>query len=156
MYGKKSNKKNFKGYNKYGSKQSQQVEDDFPDGDGVEVPEAAFHSVTDSNVEDEYGAKDYTNELSLREDHNVRPLWVAPDGNIFLETFSPLYKQAQDFLITISEPVSRPENIHQYKLTAYSLYAAVSVGLHTEEIIQYLSRLSKTTIPQSIIEFIKV
>ncbi|KAH9399338.1 Solute carrier organic anion transporter member 5A1 [Tyrophagus putrescentiae] len=34
--------------------------------------------------------------------------------NIFLETFSPLYKQAQDFLITIAEPVSRPETIHRY------------------------------------------
>lgn len=155
MYGKKANKKFFKG-SKYNSKPSQPVEEDFPDGDMVDVPKAAFESVDDSNIEDEYGAKDYTNELSLKEDHNVRPLWVAPDGNIFLETFSPLYKQAQDFLITISEPVSRPENIHQYKLTAYSLYAAVSVGLHTEEIIQYLGRLSKTTIPQSIIKFIEV
>ena len=25
-----------------------------------------------------------------------RPLWVTPDGHIFLETFSPIYKQAYD------------------------------------------------------------
>ncbi|KAF7489417.1 General transcription and DNA repair factor IIH helicase subunit XPB [Sarcoptes scabiei] len=156
MYKKKSsNKKNFKNYDKSVIEDDDQGDQSNEGGD--DIPEAAFRSVTDSNTfEDEYGAKDYTRELKLRDDHAVRPLWVAPDGNIFLEKFSPLYKQAQDFLITISEPVSRPENIHQYKLTAYSLYAAVSVGLHTEEIIKYLSRLSKTDIPESIIEFIKL
>jgi hypothetical protein len=30
---------------------------------------------------------------------------------------------------------SRPSFIHEYKLTPYSLYAAVSVGLQTEDII---------------------
>lgn len=29
----------------------------------------------------------------------------------------------------------RPTFIHEYKLTSYSLYAAVSVGLQTEDII---------------------
>lgn len=46
--------------------------------------------------------------------------------------------------------------IFQYKLTAYSLYAAVSVGLQTQDIIEYLKRLSKTSIPDGIIEFIKL
>ena len=36
----------------------------------------------------------------------------------------------------IAEPVSRPEFIHEYKLTSYSLYAAVSVGLQTHDIIE--------------------
>ena len=62
--------------------------------------------MADVSAEDEYGAKDYAKELVLRDDHAVRPLWVAPDGNIILKTFSPLYKQAQDFLI--AQPVSRP------------------------------------------------
>jgi DNA excision repair protein ERCC-3 len=44
----------------------------------------------------------------------------------------------------------------QYKLTAYSLYAAVSVGLQTHDIVEYLKRLSKTSIPDGIIEFIKL
>lgn len=44
----------------------------------------------------------------------------------------------------------------QYRLTAYSLYAAVSVGLQTQDIIEYLKRLSKTSIPDGIIEFIKL
>lgn len=56
---------------------------------------------------------------------------------------------------------SRTENqilfdMLQYKLTAYSLYAAVSVGIHTEDIIEYLKRLSKTTVPDGIIEFINL
>jgi DNA excision repair protein ERCC-3 len=73
-----------------------------------------------------------------------------------LESFSPVYRHAHDFLIAISEPVCRPEHIHEYKLTPYSLYAAVSVGLQTHDITEYLKRLSKTTIPDGIIDFIKL
>ena len=47
-------------------------------------------------------------------------------------------------------------HLHEYRLTAYSLYAAVSVGLETKDIIEYLRRLSKTSIPDGIVEFIKV
>lgn len=36
------------------------------------------------------------------------------------------------------------------------MYAAVSVGLETNDIIEYLKRLSKTSIPDGIIEFITV
>jgi DNA excision repair protein ERCC-3 len=32
--------------------------------------------------------------------------------------------------------IFRPAFIHEYKLTSYSLYAAVSVGLQTEDIIE--------------------
>ena len=81
---------------------------------------------------------------------------MAPNGHIFLETFSPVYKNAHDFLIAIAEPVCRPEHIHEYKLTAYSLYAAVSVGLQTHDIIEYLRRLCKTSIPKGIEEFIQL
>ena len=67
-----------------------------------------------------------------------------------------MYKHAHDFLIAISEPVCRPEHIHEYKLTSYSLYAAVSVGLQTEDIIEYLTRLSKCSLPQGIVDYIKL
>ncbi|KAL1124426.1 hypothetical protein AAG570_001054, partial [Ranatra chinensis] len=123
------------------------------------VPGAAKNNVetVDQNVlEDEYGAKDYRSQMNLKPDHANRPLWVAPNGHVFLESFSPVYKHAHDFLIAISEPVCRPEHIHEYKLTAYSLYAAVSVGLETHDIIEYLKRLSKTSVPEGIIEFIKL
>lgn len=49
---------------------------------------------------------DFT-KLELKPDHGNRPLWACADGRIFLETFSPLYKQAYDFLIAIAEPVCR-------------------------------------------------
>jgi len=50
---------------------------------------------------------------------------------------------------------SRPTHIHEYKLTAYSLYAAVSVGLQTEDIITVLGRLSKVPLSTKIIDFIR-
>lgn len=54
-----------------------------------------------------FGKEDYT-YLSLKPDHNSRPLWISPeDGHIILEGFSPIAEQAQDFLVAISEPVSR-------------------------------------------------
>ncbi|CAO3584230.1 unnamed protein product [Absidia cylindrospora] len=102
-----------------------------------------------------FGKEDYT-YLSLKPDHNSRPLWISPeDGHIILEGFSPIAEQAQDFLVAISEPVSRPAHIQEYKLTPYSLYAAVSVGLETEDIIEVLNRLSKVPVPDSIIQFIR-
>lgn len=125
--------------------------------DGIPAAAAKNAEKNDDAVdEDEYGAKDYRSQMELKIDHGSRPLWVAPNGHIFLESFSPVYKHAHDFLIAISEPVCRPEHIHEYKLTAYSLYAAVSVGLQTNDIIEYLKRLSKTSIPQGIIEFIQL
>ncbi|XP_063964838.1 general transcription and DNA repair factor IIH helicase subunit XPB-like [Lytechinus pictus] len=132
--------------------------DDSQGPDATFIPKNASRQVEeqDDGDEDEFGAKDYRSQMELKKDHGSRPLWLAPDGHIFLESFSPVYKHAHDFLIAISEPVCRPENIHEYKLTAYSLYAAVSVGLQTSDIIEYLRRLSKTTIPNGIVEFIKL
>ncbi|OZJ05509.1 putative DNA repair helicase ercc3 [Bifiguratus adelaidae] len=102
-----------------------------------------------------FGQEDYT-YLPLKKDHTARPLWVSPkDGHIILEGFSPIADQAQDFLVAISEPVSRPSYIHEYKLTPYSLYAAVSVGLETENIINVLERLCKVPVPRAIIDFIR-
>ncbi|XP_075465860.1 general transcription and DNA repair factor IIH helicase/translocase subunit XPB isoform X2 [Ascaphus truei] len=121
------------------------------------VPSAAGKQVEEAGTKlDEYGAKDYRLQMPLKGDHSSRPLWVAPDGHIFLEAFSPVYKYAQDFLVAISEPVCRPVHVHEYKLTAYSLYAAVSVGLQTSDIIEYLQKLSKTGVPDGIVQFIKL
>ncbi|CAF0797270.1 unnamed protein product [Didymodactylos carnosus] len=134
------------------------------------VPKAASHPINNSTGDDDDDDsikttagtisskkfKDFRGEMELKDDHENRPLWVTPDGHIFLESFSSVYKHAHDFLIAIAEPVCRPEYIHEYKLSAYSLYAAVSVGLQTQDIIEYLQRLSKTTIPNGIIEFIKL
>ncbi|KAI7835846.1 hypothetical protein COHA_010244 [Chlorella ohadii] len=93
--------------------------------------------------------------LQLKPDHYNRPLWVCPDARVFLETFSPVYKQAYDFLIAIAEPVSRPEWIHEYQLTPHSLYAAVSIGLECDTILAVLNRLSKNVLPADIRRFVR-
>ncbi|KAJ3127241.1 hypothetical protein HK098_006606 [Nowakowskiella sp. JEL0407] len=93
--------------------------------------------------------------LKLKPDHASCPLWVVSDGRIILEAFSPIAAKAIDFLITIAEPDSRPERMHQYKLTPYSLYAAVAVGLETKTIINVLRRYSKVEVPTEVIRFIE-
>lgn len=75
------------------------------------VPEAAKRDIEKlESQEDEFGARDLRTVLELKLDHTNRPLWVAPDGHIFLESFSPVYKHAHDFLIAISE-VKSSKNI---------------------------------------------
>lgn len=165
----KKSKRDYKSGDKFAKKRRaeddaySQLVDDTNDpettNDSEGIPGAASKNAEkndDCIQDDEYGAKDYRSQMDLKIDHSNRPLWVAPNGHIFLESFSPVYKHAHDFLIAISEPVCRPEHIHEYKLTAYSLYAAVSVGLQTNDIIEYLKRLSKTSIPDGIVEFIKL
>ncbi|XP_041987489.1 general transcription and DNA repair factor IIH helicase subunit XPB [Aricia agestis] len=132
------------------------VDDDNAENTGVPVAAMQDAEKNDQVPEDEFGAKDYRSQMELKPDNASRPLWVAPNGHIFLEAFSPVYKHAHDFLIAIAEPVCRPQHIHEYKLTAYSLYAAVSVGLQTNDIIEYLQRLSKCAVPTGIIEFIQL
>ncbi|XP_023718535.1 general transcription and DNA repair factor IIH helicase subunit XPB-like isoform X2 [Cryptotermes secundus] len=93
-------------------------------GDGEGVPSAAKKNIESEDqgvAEDEYGAKDYRLQMILKTDHESRPLWVAPNGHIFLESFSPVYKHAHDFLIAISEPVCRPEHIHEVRTSLISL-----------------------------------
>lgn len=101
-----------------------------------------------------FGDHDYS-YLDLKRDHQNRPLWIDPQkGRIILESFNPLAEQTQDFLITISEPLSRPTFMHEYALTMHSLYAAVSVGLSPQDIINTLDRFLKTPLPEEIRSFI--
>mmetsp|Transcript_22815 Transcript_22815/g.35129 ORF Transcript_22815/g.35129 Transcript_22815/m.35129 type:complete len:103 (+) Transcript_22815:185-493(+) len=76
-------------------------------------------------------------------------------GHIFLEAFSPLAKEATEFLVAIAEPVSRPFHIHEYKLTPTSLFAAASVELKSEDIIMILDKLAKNAfVPINVKEMI--
>lgn len=106
---------------------------------------------------DDYDAiigADFSN-IPLKPDHCQRPCWTCPDGIIYLEAFHDLYLSAYDFLVAIAEPVARPEFIHQYKLTPYSLYAAVATNIDTESIISVLQRLSKNILPEQVKKFIR-
>ncbi|KAG6036608.1 transcription factor TFIIH complex ERCC-3 subunit [Claviceps sp. LM458 group G5] len=101
-----------------------------------------------------FGVNDFS-YLELKKDHRNRPLWIDPKkGKIILESFNPIAEQAQDFLITIAEPLSRPTFMHEYALTTHSLYAAVSVGLSPFDIINTLDRFLKTPLPDEIRNFI--
>jgi DNA excision repair protein ERCC-3 len=95
-----------------------------------------------------FGSRDFS-YLTLKPDHQNRPLWLNPDDlTIILESFHPLAGPAQDFLITIAEPQSRPTFLHEYKITAHSLYAAVSVGLNPQDIINTLNRFCKAALSE--------
>jgi DNA excision repair protein ERCC-3 len=95
-------------------------------------------------------------QFELKHDHPQRPIWITKDRRIFLEAFSPLAKEATEFLIAIAEPRSRPTHIHEYELTPTSLYSAASVELKCEDIIKILGKLSKNRIvPKEVEEEIK-
>jgi len=124
-------------------------DDDDDDDDPIATASVVVHR--------DFSGPDY----ELKPDHSARPLWIYEEdqgrgaARILLETHSPYFKQAQDFLVAIAEPVNRPRMIHEYKLTAHSLYAAVSIGLDTEKIVSRLSLLSKTSLPKAIENYIR-
>ncbi|CAF3554800.1 unnamed protein product [Rotaria socialis] len=97
--------------------------------DSVDVEDDDLYRASTTGLTNE-GLKDFHTEMELKVEHENRPLWVTPDGHIFLESFSPANKHAHDFLIAIAEPVCRPEHIHEYKL--------------------------KTTVPEDILQFIRL
>lgn len=105
--------------------------------------------------------------MKLKKGSEDMSLWVTRDRRIFLETYrchthasivctviftrattrphrSPMYSKAYDFVIAISDPVCRPKYIHEYQITSYSLYAAASLGLRTDDIIAGESRHTHT------------
>ena len=98
--------------------------------------------------------KDYSDELRMMENHASKPMWVCPDHRIILESSSPVYKEACDFLIAIAEPVCRTRFLQEYQLTSYSLYAGASMGLLTEDILTALRRFSKTELPQATVDMV--
>jgi len=97
--------------------------------------------------------RDFT-ALSLKPDHHNRPLWIDGCGKLIFESFHPLTPQVQNFLITIAEPTSRPTFLHEYRLTTQSLYAAVSVGLNSKDIIKTLDLFLKNKMPPNVIKYI--
>lgn len=94
-------------------------------------------------------------DLVLKKDPHNHPFYINYDTTIFAETKHNLFRPATDFLIAIAEPISRAKHIHEYKLTPYSLYAAVSVGLTTEDILTALYHFSKNEIPEEVKGFVE-
>eukprot|EP00921_Rhytidocystis_pertsovi_P027057 GHVQ01043610.1.p1 GENE.GHVQ01043610.1~~GHVQ01043610.1.p1 ORF type:complete len:743 (+),score=101.73 GHVQ01043610.1:230-2458(+) len=108
----------------------------------------------DSQEVAQRGFRDYTG-LKLKPDNPNRPMWVCPDGYIYLEMFLPVSKQASDFLITMAEPMCRPELIHEYQITVFGLYAGLSVGLSVDDLLSNLNKFSKNELPEQLIATVK-
>jgi len=108
-----------------------------------------------------FGQKDF-HDMGLKKDHENRPIWIdarVSEGSmkgpkITLESFAPNASKATDLLTTIAEPVSRPAHLHEYRMTEHSLYAALSVGLKGDDIINALDKFCKTNVPEEVKAFI--
>ncbi|KAJ7106807.1 P-loop containing nucleoside triphosphate hydrolase protein [Mycena crocata] len=93
--------------------------------------------------------------LHLKPDHASRPLWISPDdGRMILEAFFS-HRAAGAGFPECHQRARQPALMQEYKLTAYSLHAAMSVGLQTEDIIEVLNRFSKVPVPETVTAFIR-
>jgi DNA excision repair protein ERCC-3 len=96
--------------------------------DGEESSLDAHRRQQDSLVSHIFMAQDFS-WLHLKPDHASRPLWISPeDGHIILEAFSPIAEQAQDFLVAISEPVSRCAGV---VLPVHYTFMPISLDQHS-------------------------
>ena len=106
------------------------------DFSGEESSLDAHRRQQDSLVSHIFMSQDFS-WLHLKPDHASRPLWISPeDGHIILEAFSPIAEQAQDFLVAISEPVSRCAGLATH--TVY--YAYISMSLDRRSFTNISSR----------------
>jgi hypothetical protein len=90
----------------------------------------------------------------LKAGHETRPFWVTPSGTVFLETTSRHYEAARDFLVSVAEPVSRPDFVHEYRLDKNALFAAASMGMDADVVLSALERLSKVPLAPSVRRFV--
>lgn len=87
----------------------------------------------------------------LKPDHHKMPLSIFPcipnavsaDHVVLLETFSPLYNEAYNFLVSLAEAETRPTYVHEYKITEESLHIGLSLGYTATEIEIRLGYYSK-------------
>ncbi|KAI9726075.1 MAG: hypothetical protein M1828_002083 [Chrysothrix sp. TS-e1954] len=98
-------------------------------------------------------------DFKLKDDHESRPIWThagrdregyIAHATVIVESFSHLFRAAQDFLVAIAEPQSRPQYLHEYKITDQSLLSASSVGLESSDIIRNLEKFSKSLLPDDL------
>ena len=94
--------------------------------------------------------------LVLRPGHENRPLWVCHDGRIYFEAglYPEISTPVSEFLVAIAEPLCRPKYIHEFQITVFSLYAAISLGMSSEEILESLNKFSKNELDPKLSEYI--
>ncbi|KAH0570343.1 DNA repair helicase TFIIH P90 [Spironucleus salmonicida] len=90
----------------------------------------------------------------LKKDHDMFPLTIfqsvksqdrsqSKEFIILVETFNQHYADIIDFIVSIAEPQSRPQYIHEYIMSDRSLKAAVSLGISAEQVKETLLTHSK-------------
>ena len=96
--------------------------------------------------------------MTLRAGHENRPLWVCHDGRIYFEAglYPEIANPVSEFLIAIAEPICRPKFIHEFQITVFSLYAAISLGMSSEEILESLNKFSKNELDPKLAEYISM
>jgi DNA excision repair protein ERCC-3 len=97
-------------------------------------------------------------KLTLRPGHENKPLWVCHDGRIYFEAglYPEIATPVSEFLIAIAEPICRPKFIHEFQITVFSLYAAISLGMSSEEILGSLVKFSKNELDAKLSEYISL
>ncbi len=68
--------------------------------------------------------------------------WVV---ELFLETFSPKFKECYEFIVLIAEPKSRQEFIQSFEINSASLFASVTLGYNSKKILKTLQEYNKFT-----------
>ena len=75
---------------------------------------------------------------------------------LFLETFTPNFKECYEFIVLIAEPKSRQEFIQTYEINSKSLFASVTLGYDSKKIIKNLEFFNKfVKINKEIQDYIK-
>lgn len=92
--------------------------------------------------------------MNMNETNYHKNLYISKGGHLILEKKSQYYEKTVDFLIAIAEPRHRTINFHEYQITEYSLYAAASMNITTEDIILVLRNMCKHQVPQEVEDMI--
>lgn len=99
-----------------------------------------------------------TSRETLKQHHAEFPCHVLENGTIIVSTIVKHGMLVSEFIASIAEPVSRPQYVHEYKLTSFSLLSAISDAGEGEEagrILKMLQTVTKHTIPKSVCDFIQ-
>lgn len=83
------------------------------------------------------------------------PLIIQSDGTFLLFVEHPLHEEIRDELSSFAELIKSPEHIHTYRITNISLWNAASSGRKYRDILEFLNKYSKYSVPQNIARVIK-
>lgn len=135
------------------SEEEEEEEEEENTDDSEEESEGSSGVVVEENGDEQNVWEDA--DLELKPGHAQFPLYVTSKRVVYLETFSPLFREAAAFLVGIATPLSRLRCVQEYVIDSHSLFSTMSVGRTAARIIERLRYYAKTTtIPQAVESFI--